>query len=176
MSLHPYVAGFRHQHPPQSRKIRKNPMRLKHKLSEKSRKKLDHNELKLTVSFNELTLNVKWDEPLIHQSCVGIIDPATQKLPIVHGSGCECEGTGEYRRVVIGQVFRAELWVRQVVSVHPLDLWGHAGTVVWSGAHQLQLIVTDDILGDVNVGLIWWIEQKNRVLLTIIFYLDPPAQ
>lgn len=73
----------------------------------------------------------------------------------MHGSRGESEGTGEYRRVVIGQVFRAELWVRQVVSVHPLDLWGHAGTVVWSRARQLQLIVADGILGDINVGLIW---------------------
>lgn len=110
----------------------------------------------IILIFTWLTLNFQRDEPLIYQGGVGIVDPAAQQLPIVHRPRCEAEGAREHRRVVICQVFRAKLWVRQVVSIHPLDLWGHAGAVVWSVACQLKLFVTDSLLWNVNVGLIWW--------------------
>lgn len=104
----------------------------------------------------ELTLDVQRDEPLIDQSGVGIVDPAAQELPVVHGSGREGECAWEYRRVAVLQGVRAELRVGQVVSVHPLDFGSHVWTVVWSVACQLQILVADDLLGDVDVWLIWW--------------------
>lgn len=74
----------------------------------------------------------------------------------MHGSGCEGECAGEYRCVAVLQGVRAELRVGQVVGVHPLDFWSHVWAVVWSVACQLQILVADNLLRDVDVGLIWW--------------------
>lgn len=82
----------------------------------------------------------------------------------MHGSGCEGEGAGENRRVALLKVVRAELRVGQVVGVHPLDLWGHVGAVVRGVARQLQTLVADDLLWDVDVGLIWWTGMKRTLL------------
>lgn len=79
----------------------------------------------------------------------------------MHGSRGEGKGTGEYRGVAVLQVVRAKLRVREVVSVHPLDLWSHAGAVVWSIACQLQVRIADDVLRDVDVGLIWWAGKQS---------------
>lgn len=74
----------------------------------------------------------------------------------MHRSGCEGEGAGEHGRVAILQEVRADLRVGQVVDVHPLDLWSHLGAVVGSIARQLQAYIADNLLRDVDVGLIWW--------------------
>lgn len=115
---------------------------------------------KVSQQWNEPTLDVERDEPLVDQRGVGVEDPAAQELPVVHGSGREGEGVGEDRRVALLQVVGAELRVGQVVGVHPLDLWGHVGAVVWSVARQLQTLVADDLLRDVDVGLVWGSENN----------------
>lgn len=80
----------------------------------------------------------------------------------MHGSGCEGEGAGEYHGVAVLHVVTAELWVRQVVCVHPMDLRGHVWAVVWSITCQLQLLIADDLLRDVDVGLVWWMGRQRR--------------
>lgn len=80
----------------------------------------------------------------------------------MHGSGCEGEGAGEYRCVAVLHEVIAELRVRQVVGVHPLDLWSHVGAVVWSVACQLQILIADNLLRDVDVGLIWWTGKQRH--------------
>lgn len=81
----------------------------------------------------------------------------------MHGSGCEGEGAGEHRCVALLQVVRAELGVRQVIGVHPLDLGGQVGAVVWSVARQLQILIADNLLWDVDVGLIWWTRLQRYI-------------
>lgn len=82
------------------------------------------------------------------------MDPAAQQLTIVHGSGCKSEGDGLYSAVAFFNTVRGEYGIRQVVCVHPVDLWDHVGTVVWDIAGQVQTLVTDDLLWYINVGLI----------------------
>ena len=102
-----------------------------------------------------LTLDVKWYESLVDQCGVRVVDPAAQKLPIVHGSGYKGEGAGKHSGVALLQVFSVELRVRQVVCVHPLDLRCHLGAVIGSVACQLQILITNNLLWYINVGLIW---------------------
>lgn len=73
----------------------------------------------------------------------------------MHGSGYEGEGAREHRRVALLQVVGGELRVGQVVGVQPLDLRSHVGAVVRGVTCQLQILVADNLLGDVDVGLIW---------------------
>jgi hypothetical protein len=40
-----------------------------------------------------------------------------------------------------------------------LDLWAILWTIVWSIARQLQILVSDYLLRDVNVGLVWGTER-----------------
>lgn len=82
----------------------------------------------------------------------------------MHGSRGEGQGTGEHCGVAVLQVVRAKLRVREVVGIHPLDLWGHAGAVVWSRACQLQVHIADDVLRDVDVGLIWWTGKQSGMI------------
>lgn len=100
------------------------------------------------------TLDVEGDEPLVDQGGVGVIDPAAQQLAVVHGPGREGERAGKNRRVAVLHVVVAEHGVGQEVRVHPLDFRGHVRAVVWSVARQLQVLVTNNLLGDVDVWLI----------------------
>lgn len=83
------------------------------------------------------------------------MDPAAQQLTVVHGSGCKSEGDGLYSRIGFLKTIRGKNGIRQVVCVHPVDLWGHVGTVVWGVAGQVQTLVADDLLWNIDVGLIY---------------------
>lgn len=106
--------------------------------------------------FQKRTLDVEGEEPLIDQGGVGVVDPAAQQLAIVHWPGRKGERAGENRRVAVLYVLVAEVRVGQEVCVHPLDLRRHVRAVVRGVACQLQVLVTDNLLWDVNVWLICW--------------------
>lgn len=82
------------------------------------------------------------------------MNPAAQQLAIVHGFGCEGEGAGQYRGVAVLNIVRGENRVGQVVCVHPVDLWTHVWTIVWDITGQVQTLVTNNLLWNIDVGLI----------------------